>query len=124
MNVRRPEWDEQPSRPTTWYARANHTTMLSGVIGPPRSEVTTGPTPAVMARQAINAVRKSGWIGIRRPLRFLAARSRSSMAVPIVPVGSTTMSHVRLAISPARSPAFADSSTTNRLRMGLRVVEA
>ena len=31
------------------------------------------------------------------------------------------MSQVRLAISPARSPALADSSTITRLRSGLRV---
>ena len=31
------------------------------------------------------------------------------------------MAQVRLAISPARSPALADSSTITRLRSGLRV---
>src|SRR5947209_10309597 len=40
-NVRRPEWDEQPFRPMFLNARLNHTTMLSGVIGPPRSDVMT-----------------------------------------------------------------------------------
>ena len=33
MNVRRPEWDEQPCRPMLRNARLNQTTMLSGVIG-------------------------------------------------------------------------------------------
>src|ERR1700730_14741679 len=42
MNVRRPEWDEQPARPIPRYARANQLTMLIGVIGPPRSDLTTG----------------------------------------------------------------------------------
>jgi hypothetical protein len=40
------------------------------------------------------------------------------------PFGSRTMSQVRFEISPARSPASADSSTMTRLRMGLRVAEA
>ena len=31
------------------------------------------------------------------------------------------MSHVRFAISPARSPALVDSNTITRLRSGLRV---
>ena len=34
------------------------------------------------------------------------------------------MSHVSLAISPARKPALADSSTMTRLRSGLRVQSA
>jgi hypothetical protein len=37
------------------------------------------------------------------------------------PVASTTMSQVRFAISPARSPAFADSRTITRFRNGYRV---
>jgi hypothetical protein len=41
MNVRRPECDEQPFKPTLWNARLNQTTTLSGVIWPPRSERTT-----------------------------------------------------------------------------------
>src|SRR5438132_2627501 len=45
------------------------------------------------------------------------------MAVLIAPFGSRIMSQVRFAISPARSPALADSSTMTRLRMGLRVPE-
>src|ERR1700730_17160591 len=40
-NVRRPECDEQPFRPMFLNARLNHTTMLSGVIGPPRSDTIT-----------------------------------------------------------------------------------
>jgi hypothetical protein len=43
MKVRRPEWDEHPSSPTYSYARSNQTTMLSAVIGPPRSDRTTCP---------------------------------------------------------------------------------
>src|SRR6201987_5542036 len=43
MKVRRPEWDEHPSNPRYSYARLNQTTMLSAVIGPPRSDRTTFP---------------------------------------------------------------------------------
>src|ERR1700730_10928026 len=39
--VRRPECEEQPFRPMFLNARLNHTTMLSGVIGPPRSDTIT-----------------------------------------------------------------------------------
>src|SRR6266403_1989926 len=59
MNVRRPEWDEQPSRPTARYARANHMTMLSGAMAQPRSDSTTGPVPWVMPRQLASASRRS-----------------------------------------------------------------
>ena len=45
MNVRRPEWDEQPLSPMLWNARLNQSTILSGVIGPPRSDRMTGPMP-------------------------------------------------------------------------------
>ena len=38
--------------------------------------------------------------------------------------GSRTIGQVRLAISPARNPAFRDSKTRTRLRTELRVVEA
>jgi hypothetical protein len=38
-----------------------------------------------------------------RPLPFLATRSRSSRVVAISPIGSTTMSQLRLAISAARA---------------------
>ena len=60
MNVRRPEWDEQPSRPTARYAIANQLTMLTGVIGPPRSDRMTGPVPVVILRQAAKAARRLG----------------------------------------------------------------
>src|ERR1035437_6595512 len=43
------------------------------------------------------------------------------MTVPISPTESVTMAHVRLAISPARSPAFTDSKTMTRFRGGYRV---
>ena len=59
--------------------------------------------------------------GINRPLPFLVAISRSSITVPISPVGPTTMSQVRLAISPARRPALAANKTITRLRRGCRV---
>src|ERR1700687_5405424 len=106
MNVRRPEWDEQPARPVVRNARENQQTMLTGVIGPPRSDLITGPTPSVLARQAISAARKSACIGILRPLFFLAALSCSSMPVPISPLGPTIISQVRFEISPALRPAF------------------
>jgi hypothetical protein len=47
MNVRRPECDEQPSRPAARYAMAHQLTMPAGVIGPPRSDRLTGPEPVV-----------------------------------------------------------------------------
>src|SRR6266403_320864 len=124
MNVRRPEWDEQPSRPTARYARANQTTMLSEVIAPPRSERTTGPVAAAMPRQSIIASRSSLCIGINLPLRFFAAWSRSSIAEQTAPVEPRSMSHVKLAISPARRPALAESRTITRLRSGFRLAEA
>ena len=43
MNVRRPECDEQPLRPMLRNTRLNQTTILNGVIGPPRSDRMTGP---------------------------------------------------------------------------------
>src|SRR5436190_24364563 len=39
--VRRPEWDEQPFRPTFLNARLNQITMLCDVMAPPHSEATT-----------------------------------------------------------------------------------
>src|ERR1700674_268752 len=60
-------------------------------------------------------------MGIDRPLHFLAALSASSIRPLIWPVASTSMSQVRFAISPARNPAFAESSTMTALRSGCRV---
>src|ERR1700737_2884560 len=60
-------------------------------------------------------------MGIDRPLHFLAAVSASSMRPLIWPVASRTMSQVRLAISPARNPALADSRTITVLRSRRRV---
>ena len=50
INVRRPEWDEQPCKPTLRNARLNQTTILNGVIGPPRSDRMTGPLPVERLR--------------------------------------------------------------------------
>ena len=111
INVRRPEWEEQPSRPMSRYALANQTTILCAVIGLPRSETITGPADCVTARHAANAVRKASCNGMMRPLRFLAARSGNSRTVPMAPVASVTMAHVRWAISPALNPALAESRT-------------
>src|ERR1700732_4799089 len=60
-------------------------------------------------------------MGIDRPLHFLAALSASSSRPLIWPLASTTISQVRLAISPARKPALADSRTITVLRGGCRV---
>src|ERR1019366_9986823 len=106
MNVRRPEWDEQPFRPTARYAIANQLTMVTGVIGPPRSDRTTEPRPSVMPRQSERAARRSEWSGINRPLFFLAAQLRSSMTDPMSPAGPSTIGQVNLAISLARRPAL------------------
>jgi hypothetical protein len=70
------------------------------------------------------ASRSSLCIGINLPLRFFAAWSRSSIAEPTAPVGPRTMSHVKLAISPARRPALAESRTITRLRSAFRLAEA
>jgi len=51
-------------------------------------------------------------------------RCSVAQMVPIVPVGSVTISHVSFAISPARSPAFADSRMIVLFRIGCRVVSA
>jgi hypothetical protein len=116
MKVRRPECDEHPLRPITRYALANQTTMLCGVIGPPRSDTITGPSELFAARHAANAARKSSCNGIVQPLPFLAAASGNSRTVPMAPVGSVIMAQVRCAISPARNPALADKRTMTLLR--------
>jgi hypothetical protein len=59
MNVRWPEWDEQPSRPIVRYVLANQMTMPNGVMAPPRSDRTTGPMPQAKPRQASSASRRS-----------------------------------------------------------------
>jgi hypothetical protein len=51
-DVRRPECDEQPCRPMLRKTRLNQTTILSGVIGPPRSDRMTGPMPVERPRYA------------------------------------------------------------------------
>jgi hypothetical protein len=102
-------------------ALLNQTTMLSGVIGPPRSDVIKYSDGAWTCRHASRAAARSGWMGIDRPLHFFAASSRSSINPLIWPFASATMSQVKLAISLARSPALADSNTITRLRSGLRM---
>src|ERR1700730_6869394 len=120
-NVRRPECDEQPFRPMFLNARLNHTTMLSGCIRPPRSDAITYWHGGATWRHAARAAARSGWRGIDRPLHFLAAASASSMRPLIWLLASRTMSHVRLAISPARNPALAESRTITVLRSRRRV---
>ena len=74
MNVRRPEWDEHPSRPVVRNAFANQFTMLTAVILAPRCDVIIGPTAAhiwASRRQARHVGRDE--VGIRRPALFLAA---------------------------------------------------
>jgi hypothetical protein len=99
-------------------------TILCAVIGPPRSETITGPAACVTDRHAANAVRNSSCNGMTRPLRFLAAQSGNSRTVPMSPVGSVIMAHVRWAISPALNPALADSRTMTLFRNGCRLVSA
>ena len=55
MNARRPECDEQPSKPSARYVRLNQTTMLIGVIAPPRSERMTGSWPSLNRRASLSA---------------------------------------------------------------------
>ena len=55
----------------------------------------------------------------RAPTAFLGGPVSELDDVPTLPSPPSTISHVRLAISPARRPAFADSSTISRLRVGL-----
>jgi hypothetical protein len=66
MNVRRPEWDERPSRRSARYAVENQITIFSGLIGPPRSDRTTGPVPSVMRCQTARASRNCECSGICR----------------------------------------------------------
>src|SRR5271166_5204583 len=120
-NVRRPECNEQPFRPMFLNARLNHTTILSGLIRPPRSDAITYSDGGATCRHAARAAARSGWTGMVRPLHFLAAVSASSSRPLIWPLASTTMSQVRFAISPARKPAFADRRTMTALRSGCRV---
>ena len=84
----------------------------------------TGSAASARLRKSRSASPSSGWIGISRPPDFLAAQSCSSIAGPIPPVGVSTISQVRFAISAALSPALTDNSTISRLRSGCRVVEA
>ena len=93
--------------------------MLIGVIGPPRSEPMTGPELDVSIIHEARAVARSSCRGIVRPLFFFAAQSRSSIAEETWPLGSSTISQVSLAISPARKPAFTDKRTMTRLRSGV-----
>src|SRR6202022_1460929 len=72
-------------------------------------------------RHAAKAAARSGWAGMDRPLHFLAAASASSIRPLTWLVASRTMSQVRLAISPARNPALADSRTITVFRSGCRV---
>src|ERR1700737_3530815 len=120
-NVRRPECDEQPLKPMFLNARLNHTTMLSGFIRPPRSEAITYCDGGATWRHAAKAAARSGWRGIDRPLLFLAAASASSIKPLTWLVASRTMSQVRLAISPARRPALAESRIITVLRSRRRV---
>src|SRR5215472_922224 len=119
--VRRPECDEQPVRPMFLNARLNHTTMLSAVMGPPRSDAITYSDDGATWRQTARAAARSGCTGMDRPLHFLAALSASSIRPLIWQLASSTMAHVRFAISPARNPALADSRTITVLRSGCRV---
>ena len=55
-------------------ALLNQTTMLTEVIGPPRSDRTTCPDhPVEACRKTERASARSGWIGMRRPAPFFAA---------------------------------------------------
>jgi hypothetical protein len=65
MKVRWPECDEQPSKPSALYARLNQTTMLSGVMGPPRSERMTGPLTATNLSRVDQRLAKVGMKGHR-----------------------------------------------------------
>ena len=98
--------------------------MLRAVILPPRSDAMTGPLPLLLARQIISDSYSGAFMGTVRPLPIFAAWSRSSIRELALPIASVTMSQVRLAISPARRPAFNDSKTITRFRYGLRVVLA
>jgi hypothetical protein len=123
MKVRRPEGDEHPSRPITRYAlEPDHYAHWPHWSA--RSDTITGPAEQVAARQIAKAARKSSCNGITRPLPFLAAESGNSRVVPMAPVGAVIIAQVRRAISPARSPALADSKTTILLRNGYRLVSA
>src|ERR1700730_10648145 len=117
--VRRPECDEQPFRPMFLNARLNHTTILSGRFRPPRSDAITYSDEGDTCRQAPRAAARSGWTGIDRPLHFLAAASASSMRPLTWPLASTTMSHVRVAISPARSPCLRRQQDHDRVPQGM-----
>jgi hypothetical protein len=63
-------------------------------------------------------------MGISLPRFFFAMQFRTSIAQPMSPLGSNTMSHDSRAISPARNPAFTDNNIINRFRIGYRVAPA
>ena len=53
--MRRAAFKAEPAR----YAAANQLTMLTGVIGPPRSDTMIGPVPVVIFRQAERALARA-----------------------------------------------------------------
>jgi hypothetical protein len=70
MKVRRPEWDEQPLKPSFLNRAANQLTTLVGRKQPPRAERMTGPEGWLIRNKSRSARRRSGCMGMRRPPRL------------------------------------------------------
>ena len=94
-------------------------------MAPPRPSGPRALTPAQTRRQAESASLISGCIGMQ-PTAAVLGCGIAQMRWKLLswPLASSTMSQVRFAISPARSPALVDSSTSTRLRNGRRLQSA
>src|ERR1700677_3368992 len=116
MKLRRPECDEQPSKPNSLNSVTNQLTTLFAFRWDPRYERITGPIGGVVWARRSKARRRSGCIGIRRPPRFFAMTSRTLIVPDTRPCGSRTIDQLRPAISQARRPAFMERRIIARSR--------
>ena len=91
MKLRRPECDEQPSKPSSLNSAANQLTTLLALRCEPRYERITGPTGSVSRASRSRARRRSGCIGMRLPPRFFAMASRTLRVPETRPCASRTI---------------------------------
>ena len=96
--------------------------MLNGAIGVSRSDPNHRSISSGQISQSRQRIPQVGVKG-NNSTTFLLCNPifEGDDSSNIPPTGSVTMSHVRLAISPARRPAFTDSKTMTRFRVGYRV---
>jgi len=119
MKLRRPECDEQPSKPRSEYNVRNQFTMEFAFKCEPRYERIIGPMGSVVRSNRSRAWRSSGCVGTRRPPRFFAILSLTFIVPDTRPRGSRTIAQSSPAISHARNPALTDRSIITRSRSGV-----